>query len=186
MTKNKGSKAIIFLVGPSGSGKTIIGQRLAASLNWTLVDTDAEIIKKCGKRITEIFSTEGEKYFRDLESNCIKDIISNRKLSDEILVATGGGLVAIPGMMDRLNRNGITIYLKANIDTLWKRISTDPKQLLDRPLLRTNGKSVLAALVKMREDYYYQSTLVVDTDQLDVDEVCDLLAGRLDLTQLLH
>lgn len=90
-------------------------------------------------------------------------------------------MAAIPGMMDRLNDIGITIYLKASLDTLWKRLSTDPKQLQDRPLLKENGKSVLAELLAQREKHYYKSTLVVDTDQMDVDEVCDLLAGQLDL-----
>ncbi len=180
VANNTRNKAIIFLVGASGSGKTIIGQRLANNHGWALIDTDAVIIEKCGKRISDIFSSKGEAYFRNLESGCIEDIRSNEKLGLKLIVATGGGLAAIPGMMQRLNKTGITIYLKASLDTLWKRLSTDPQQLQDRPLLRNGGKSVLTRLLSEREKFYYQSTLVIDTDQMDVDEVCDLLAGQLD------
>ena len=181
MNRNSKSRAILFLVGASGSGKTIIGQRLASNHGWALIDTDGEIIKKCGKRISEIFSDNGEQFFRELESSCIDEVSSNNKLDDRLIVATGGGLAAIPGMMERLNEIGVTIYLKASLETLWKRLSTDPKQLQDRPLLRDNGKEVLEDLLIERERHYYKSTLVVDTDQMDVDEVCELLAGQSDL-----
>ena len=132
--------------------------------------------------IADIFESNGEEHFRELESDCISSICDiNNEFSDKLIIATGGGLSAIPGMMERLNNNGITIYLKANLETLWKRLSTDPKQLDDRPLLKENGKEVLRKLLSDREQYYYQSTLTIDTNQMDVDEVCDLLAAQLEI-----
>lgn len=173
-------RKIIFLVGASGSGKTVIAQRVASNHECSLVDTDNLILLNSGKeKICDLFASHGESHFRNLESDCIDLICRGNNQKKVTIVATGGGLPAIPGIMNRLNMIGITVYLKANLDTLWKRLTTDPRQLDDRPLLQKNGKRSLEELLKQREPFYYQSTLTIDTDQLEVDDVCRVLAGQI-------
>lgn len=175
--KKNNKKNIIFLLGPSGSGKTVIAQRLANEIGWKVFDTDAEIlVETTEKKISVIFDKHGEVYFRNLEKNIVNKLSSK---SEKIIIATGGGLPAIPGMIDTLNQLGTTIYLKASLETLWKRLSVDPKQLDDRPLLKNGGKEALSNLLSKRENIYYQATITLDTDRLSVPEVCDLLAAHI-------
>jgi shikimate kinase len=171
---------IFFLIGASGSGKSVIAKRVSQNHNFLVIDTDSQILKDTNyKNISDIFQSEGENFFRELEVKCIDGLSKIECNGKPLIVATGGGLPAIPGMMEKLNSIGKSIYLKANINTLWKRLTTDPKQLDDRPLLKLKGKKALAALVKKRENTYTKSSIVIDTEQLDVDEVCDLLITNL-------
>lgn len=170
---------ILFLVGASGSGKSVIAKRVAENNNISFVDTDSKILEKSSfDQISQIFELKGENFFRKLEEDCINEIKKNRH-GKIIIVATGGGLPAIPNMMSMLNSMGITIYLKASLETLWKRLSTDPKQLDDRPLLKENGKEMLKELIERRKPLYDQSTIIIDTDQLGVNDVCRLMNSHI-------
>jgi shikimate kinase len=172
---------ILFLVGPSGSGKTVIGERAAKLSRWSLIDTDTYILQKTGfHKISDLFDASGEGFFREQEGACVDDIA---KTPGNLIVATGGGLPAIPGMMNRLNELGVSVYLKAALDTLWKRLNTDPNQLDNRPLLRSDGKDTLRRLLEKREETYASATVTLDTDQLSVDEVSALLRTQLRLMQ---
>ncbi len=163
----------LILIGPSGSGKSAIAKRLGTQGRWDIYDTDAVIREWTGaRRIADIFDEKGEAYFRKLEAKCIQDML---QAPTPLVVATGGGLPAIDGMMDELNAVGISVYLRAGIETLWKRLNTDPRQLDDRPLLRAGGQESLARLLESRESQYAQAAMILDTDQLSVDQVCALL-----------
>jgi shikimate kinase len=167
----------LILVGASGSGKTVIGRRASERSGWRLFDTDAEILRSAGVgRVSEIFDRYGEEHFRALETRTLDEAF---RPDGRVVIATGGGLPAIPGMMEHLNQRGVTIYLKASLRTLWKRLSTDPKQLADRPLLRSGGKDALERLLDAREDVYRRASVTLDTDQLSVDEVCALLLAQI-------
>jgi shikimate kinase len=167
----------LILVGASGSGKTVIGRRTSERAGWRLYDTDAEILRAAGvDRVSEIFDDHGEAHFRELEAQLLEGAF---EFGGRIVIATGGGLPAIPGMMDHLNQRGVTVYLKASLKTLWKRLSTDPQQLEDRPLLRTGGSAALETLLGAREDIYQRASVTLDTDQLSVDEVCALLLAQI-------
>jgi shikimate kinase len=171
-------ESVVFLVGASGSGKTVIGKRASESTGWGLYDTDAQILSRTGtERISDIFDTRGESYFRQLESECLSEIIDT---GTSLIVATGGGLPGIPGMMEKLNGVGFSVYLKANAATLWKRLNTDPRQLEDRPLLRGAGPDELKRLIGKRESAYIEASLTLDTDQLSVDQVCALLITQIE------
>src|ERR1700761_8488978 len=106
----------LVLVGPSGSGKSAIAKRIVVKSDWGLYDTDAVIREWTGaERISDIFDERGEDFFRDLEARCIADML---RAPTPLVVATGGGLPAIDGMMDRLNSVGVCVYLRAGIETL--------------------------------------------------------------------
>lgn len=139
----------------------------------------------------------GEAYFRAEEKKIVEGL---SKETSAVVVATGGGLPGVPGVIGELNRIGFTVYLRANIEALWKRLSMDPKELDDRLLLKQGGKIALAKRMQEREQYYNQAAMTLNTDLLSVDEVCDILnyamnrsetnnrftdAGRLHLARLI-
>lgn len=159
----------IILVGPSGSGKSVVAKRVAEATGFTLYDTDREVLDRTDfDHISEIFETHSEQYFRRLEREVIDEIETS---SEDLIVATGGGLPAIPGAIERLENAGVTVYLRASVETLWQRLSADPQELADRPLLRDRGMEALEELMNRREEFYSRSMVRLDTDRMSVDEV---------------
>jgi shikimate kinase len=159
----------IFLVGPSGSGKSVLAVMVSEATSYELFDTDQEVLDASGyDSIAEIFDRHGEEDFRRREAECIEEL-SQRDGS--FIVATGGGLPAIPGMAERLRSLGVSVYLSADLDELWDRLSENEGELAKRPLLRDGGKEQLRRLVLARKDAYESSTETINTDALFVKEV---------------
>jgi shikimate kinase len=172
---------LLFLVGASGSGKSVIAERAAKATGWALFDTDAEILAQTGRdHISDIFDSEGEDRFREMEMKCLEQ---TQLLGAPSIVATGGGLPAIEGAMSRLNEIGVSVYLKASAATLWKRLSTDPRALDNRPLLRGDGRTKLEQLLLVRERAYERASLTIDTGQRSVDDVCALIVAQIELIE---
>lgn len=115
-------KQNIVLIGMPSCGKTTLGKMLAKGFNKKFIDTDEEIIKKVGITIPEIFKKHGEEYFRNLESEVIKELSQNQSL----VIATGGGAILRRENIDLLKQNGKIIFIDRPLDLL---ITT-----LDRPL----------------------------------------------------
>ena len=171
---------LIFLIGASGSGKSVIARRLAYPNGYLFHDTNTCVVDASNySNIAGMWEAEGEQQFRDLERVCVDDLATRKHSGEQLIISTGAGLPEIPDMMDRLNKLGDTIYLKASADTLWKRLSTDPRQLHDRPLLMPKGKESLHELLARRASIYERSSFTVDTERHSVDEVCELLTERL-------
>src|SRR4030095_2031248 len=108
----------VFLIGYMASGKSKAGEQLAGLLGLRYLDTDTCIEEKAGKSISRIFAEEGEEHFRKLEREVLEDLLRKRG----IVVATGGGLPCTGDNMDRMNANGITVYLEANAGLLFHRL----------------------------------------------------------------
>lgn len=123
-------KLPIILVGMMGSWKSTIGEKLSASLKFGFIDMDDEIEHKMSKSIVEIFKTSGEKYFRELESQFLRNCI----VMHENIISTGGGVVLALKNRNVLMNNGYKIYLKASPKVLADRIRNIDK----RPLLMQN------------------------------------------------
>ena len=173
------SKQSLFLVGPSGSGKSALARRLAQSAGWRVLDTDSAVLKESRyETIGEIFDNEGEASFRRLEWECLNRVAD---MSPGVVVATGGGLPATHGAMEFMDEVGITVYPKASVETLWKRLSVNPGELAQRPLLREGGETQLRELVEARLKYYSQASLIFDTDSLDLGDVLRVLMGVVNL-----
>ena len=117
-------KQNIVLIGMPSCGKTTLGKMLAEGFNKKFIDTDEEIIKKTGITIPEIFEKHGEEYFRNLESEVIKELSQNQSL----VIATGGGAILRRENIELLKQNGKIIFIDRPLDLL---ITT-----LDRPLSR--------------------------------------------------
>ena len=104
----------IILVGMPGCGKTTVGRILASHYGRKLVDTDEMIIEKAGKTIPEIFAEQGEKGFRAIETEAVREVGKEK----ELVIATGGGVIVTPENFDALRQNGTVIFINRNIDVL--------------------------------------------------------------------
>jgi len=149
----------IFIVGLMGAGKTTIGKLLAKKLRKTFYDTDHEIEKKLGVKVSVIFELEGEEGFRKRETQMIDELTSKK----DIILATGGGAVLIEENRRLLKERGKVIYLNAKPQHLAKRMAFDK----DRPLLQQgNMLDTLNHLYQERHPLYLRvSSFVVDTGQ---------------------
>ena len=117
----------IYLVGFMGSGKSTLGILLSNRLNFRFMTADKLIEKRNSMSISNMFKTKGELFFRNEEKKIIHEIIKLNKT----IVSTGGGLPCFNNNIETLNKNGKTIYLDYDIETLYLRLKEDNK----RPLL---------------------------------------------------
>jgi shikimate kinase len=166
----------LILIGPSGSGKTVVADRVCSRLtDWRLIDSDDEVKALFGAdRVTNIFEEEGELAFRSAELKIAQRLKDGPQ---HVVVATGGGLPATPQAMPALLAAGLTVYLRASLNTLWRRIQRDRVKREDLPMLKDGGIELLEKLVTEREPTYERAHLVVDTDSMSVDGVVETLCG---------
>lgn len=145
----------IALVGLMGAGKTTVGRRLARALGLRFFDADKEIERAADRSVVEIFSDFGEEAFRDGERKVIA------RLLDEgpCVIALGGGAFANDATRALVREKAVTVWLKADLDTLMERVSRRDT----RPLLLTGDpRQVMADLMAKREAAYRQADLTVD------------------------
>ena len=168
----------VYLVGLMGAGKTSVGRVLAKRLRKTFVDSDHEIEARTGVRIPVIFEIEGEPGFRRREAAVLQELV----LQDDIVLATGGGVVLDPQNRRALRATGTVVYLRASPNELWLRTRHDR----NRPLLQTGDPlGRLQQLHAERDALYRESAhLIVDTG----NQALRTLVGRLerDLRTLLQ
>jgi len=160
----------IVLVGPMGSGKTTVGRRLAAELNLDFFDSDHEIIDKTGVSIDHIFDIEGEKGFRDRESQTLVELYQK----SGAVIATGGGIVLRPENRAILQQSGVVVYLVSSIDQLLDRTSKSK----NRPILEKslNREKTIRDMLSAREAYYQEvATFEVDTTGKQLYEVINAI-----------
>lgn len=144
----------LVLVGLMGAGKTTVGRRLARKLSLPFIDSDAEIEKQAGCTITEIFEREGEEPFRALERTVIQDLL----LQGPAVISTGGGAFINPDTRKLVLQQSISIWLKADLETLYRRVAHSTH----RPLLRENPRKVLKRLIDERYPVYAEAAITVD------------------------
>ena len=141
------ARRTIALVGLMGAGKSTVGRRLADVLGRKFYDSDVEIERAAGLSISDIFSIHGEAEFRRGERKVLA------RLLDEAphVLATGGGAYLDPETRSLLREKAVTVWLNADLETIWKRVSRRDT----RPLLRApDPKGVLARLFEEREPIY--------------------------------
>jgi len=137
----------VFLVGPPGAGKSTVGRHLAAQLQATFFDLDEVIQERAGADIPWIFDVEGESGFRDRESAVVKDFASR----DNVVIATGGGVVLRPENRAVMANASTVVYLEASLSTLVSRTEGKTK----RPLLvGKDVRKVLQEIMAVREPLY--------------------------------
>ncbi len=167
---------LITLVGYRGTGKTTVAQALAKRLGWSWVDADDVLVERAGRSIAEIFATDGEAAFRDLEAKLLCELIER----EETVLATGGGVVVRPENRSLLETINPVIWLKASVETIAARLEGDAKTAENRPSL-TNlpAREEIGRLLEIREPWYREvATLIVDTDGRTTEEIThDILSS---------
>lgn len=161
----------IVLMGFMGAGKTTIGKALAEKLSWDFIDTDAEIEKEQGRKISEIFETEGEQAFRDMETQLLKKL---EKSEERFVLSIGGGMPVKEENRELLRQIGTVVYLKATKEELVRRLSGDTS----RPLLQGGAlEEKVAALMAARESIYVETAhQEVVTDGKSVKELIEKIS----------
>ena len=167
-------KGHLFLIGFMGVGKTAVSGQLAKILSVPCMDTDTEIERRAKKRITEIFETEGEAAFRDMETALLSDLTKEAPR----VISCGGGITLRPGNRQIMKSAGTICTLAAKPETVLSRVAhSDP-----RPLL--NGHMNLSYIEKLMEErksrYEDVADLTVATDGKTVQEVASEIQRSLD------
>lgn len=163
----------VVLVGFMAAGKSSVGRGLAERMGWRFIDFDAEIERRSGRSVPELFSQDGEAAFRRMEAELTSELAGLTR----VVLAPGGGWVAQPGLLDRLGPGSLVVWLRVSAEEAVRRSQAGPGT---RPLLA--GDEPLAAarrLLEAREASYARADWTVDVEGSTVDEVVDLLAERL-------
>lgn len=156
-SKNNSARKVIAFVGLMGVGKTTIGAKLANKLGFYFLDLDQEIEDREGESVSQIFTKKGEKYFRELEKNIIKEIIFR---DEKIVISLGGGAFMNDEVREILKNNATVIWLFASIDEILRRVGSKS----NRPLLNNkNKRKVLEDLARVRYPVYREADLKFDT-----------------------
>ncbi|MBN1430062.1 MAG: shikimate kinase [Anaerolineae bacterium] len=161
----------IALAGFMGTGKTTVGRLSAERLGLAFVDTDAVIVERAGRPIAEIFATDGERAFRQMEADVCLEIGSG---SGQV-IALGGGALLNPQVREDFIARNLVICLTCNLDEIVRRVGNDPL----RPLFVADR---VAALLASRADHYAGLPHCIDTTHLSpqqtVEEVIRLWQTR--------
>jgi len=162
----------IFLIGMMGSGKSQTGPDLAKMINYAFVDTDDVIEKASKQSISSIFEKDGEKAFRNLEKQVLKEISQHHSL----VIATGGGLITLPENWGILHQ-GIVIWLDLDLKRSIKRLESDKKK---RPLLKeVNLTKTFSQIYETRKPIYLESDLRIEIKDQSSYEVATMIAENL-------
>ena len=154
----------IVLVGFMGTGKTTIATQVANRLNMRYVSTDSLIEKREKRTINEIFTKEGEDYFRDVESDVVREV----SLQEGLVIDTGGGVVIREENLTNLKSTGIVICLTADENTIMERT----KKYKHRPLLNVEDpKLKIRQLLAKRMPLYEKAEHCIDTGKLTIRQV---------------
>lgn len=177
----------IILIGFMGCGKSTIGKKLAVKEKLVFLDTDEWIERKEKKSISTIFEQNGETYFRDLETGCLKELLEEQGRSPDddrkkdillgCVISVGGGLPVREENRKLLQQLGQVIYLKATADTIYERVKEDTK----RPLLQTeNPKLRIQEMMAAREEKYREAAHnIIEVDGKEIEQIVnEIISNR--------
>ena len=148
----------IVLIGMPACGKSTIGYWLSKKINYPFVDVDRYLEEKENRIISDIFSNEGEEYFRELETKYLKELSEN----EGIIISTGGGAVKNKENIDILKENGIIVFLNRTIDDISR------ENHRNRPLLQNpdNIRKLYDERIKLYRRY--ADIIIKNDDSMDV------------------
>lgn len=158
----------IYLVGFMGSGKSAIGRRLSFKLKLPYYDMDKEIVRQQGMSIPEIFEKYGEAYFRQLETDFLKNF-----RDEECIISTGGGVAMNEENRKIMRRTGLVFFLDATFEDIYVRIRFDK----NRPIVQRSTKEELQELYHSRRKYYRQAAHIqVKTENRSLRNIVEYIA----------
>lgn len=161
----------VILIGFMGCGKTTVGLKLSYRLRRTVIDTDKEIEREEKRTISDIFATDGEPCFRDMETACLKRLLES---ADGRIISVGGGLPMRKENRALLHELGQVFYLRAKGETIYERLKGDTT----RPLLQGNDPlTKIRTLLGERDPYYREAAdVVITVDGKSFDQILDEIA----------
>ncbi len=168
---------LIFLTGMPGVGKSAVAAELARQLNWTLLDLDSEIARRAEKSIPAIFSEEGEPFFRELETAALSEALHE----SGAVIALGAGALERTENLESVQKNGVLVYLAAELDLLVERNAGGG----GRPLLagtrgKTELRNKLTVLHARREAAYSTASVIIHvTREQSPAEMASLILAKL-------
>lgn len=156
----------IYLIGMPGCGKSTLGKKLAEKINYKFIDMDNYIEMKAGMFIDEIFEAYGEKFFRELETNTLKEFME----LDNVIISTGGGI--IKNKEHKKLMNGLCVFLNVDLKELERRLALSDTV---RPLLQT--KTVYTLYEERKDLYDFFADVKVDNQNIDkaIKKICEVL-----------
>jgi shikimate kinase len=163
----------IILLGPRGSGKSTVARLLASELKLPLIDLDELLVRRAGMSIAEIFSCYGQPWFRRLESEILRDVLSQARCRP-MVISTGGGVVVRQLNRQRLRKSrAIRVFLNGDAQELARRIKADSATQANRPALTSlNLADEIRSLLEQRLPWYRQvATVELDASTLSPHNV---------------
>ena len=163
----------IVLIGFMGAGKSTIADYLSTMFDMKLVEMDQEISDREEMSIPDIFATYGEEYFRNLETELLRELQTGRNC----IISCGGGAALRSENVVEMKKNGRVVLLTASPETIYERV----KDGNDRPLLNGNNSVEFIAdmMEKRREKYEEAADIVVQTDDKTILQICEELITKL-------
>ncbi|MBR0554223.1 shikimate kinase [Ciceribacter sp. L1K23] len=168
-----GRRNLVF-VGLMGAGKSVIGRMVATQMGLPFIDTDTEIERVSRMTISELFAAYGEREFRALETRVIQRLLK----SGPRVISTGGGAFINENTRRQIEKGGISLWLRADLDVLWERVNKRDH----RPLLKTeNPKQTLENLMNQRYPVYGLADITIQSrdvrKEVIVNEVLEAVAA---------
>lgn len=183
MNQPSTSSPHIVLVGLMGTGKSTVGRRIAHKLGWEFLDTDDEVTRVSGRTIRQIFESDGEEAFRQLEHNAL---VAAFQHTAPLIIAGAGGIVLREDNRELMKSAAHVVWLSAPLEVLVERIGQRAaKADGHRPLIDGNPAERLQKLYNEREGLYREvSSIEINVDGLQIPEVIEhiLLATSLEAT----
>jgi len=159
-----------------GTGKSSVGRLTADALRFTFLDTDTVIEARAGKSINDIFLDEGEPAFREWERRIVEELTRRKRT----VIATGGGLPADASNLASLKTHALVVCLWASPETIWERVRAHGH----RPLLNESDPlAKIRELLAVREPYYRQADVLVNTEMRSLREVAQQLLHQFHMAQ---
>ena len=172
------SKSIdtIFLLGYMGAGKTVIGRSLSKKLGFKFYDLDNYIEQIEDKKVSDIFNEKNEVYFRKIENKYLQELSLKK---EKKIISTGGGTPCFKNNLEiiQTSSNSISVYLKANIETLVKRLlhSIERRPIISHLKKEDELKEFITKHLFERSFYYEKSDVKIKTDDIELKDIVKLI-----------
>ncbi len=169
----------LALIGFMGAGKSSVGRLVAHELRFVYLDTDQVIEARAGKTITAIFQEDGEPVFRQWEERIVQELTRRSKT----VISTGGGLPVSDTNLASLKTHALVVCLWASPETICERVSGhEHRPLLNEP----DPLEKIRHLLSIREPYYRQADVLVNTEHRSVREVATQVLHQFHMAQAAH
>ncbi len=169
----------LALIGFMGTGKSSVGRLAAHELHFVYLDTDQVIEARAGKSIPAIFQQDGEPVFREWERRIVQELSHRHKT----VIATGGGLPTNEANLESLKIHSLVVCLWASAETIFERVGEhEHRPLLNEP----DPLAKIRHLLSVREPYYRQADVLVNTEHRSVREVTTQVLHQFHMAQAAH